>query len=217
MGSTRFTRRLFDHLSLMIMGVVVAGAVYYLAPSNDMRTRLSLSSAYVAIAFLTITLAIGPFNALRGARRPVSIDSRRDVGIWAAIWSLIHTAIGLQVHLRGRMSEYFFQPGDKPLLSRMRHDMFGLANDTGLLAALLVIILAAISNDWSLRHLGAGRWKRIQQLNYVLFAITIAHAILYQIIEKRSPPFGFTIGVLAATAVVLQIARAVCQVNRTST
>jgi sulfoxide reductase heme-binding subunit YedZ len=217
MGSTRFTRRLFDHLSLMIVGVAVAGAVYYLAPSNDTRTRLSLSSAYVAIAFLTITLAIGPFNAVRGVRRPVSIDSRRDVGIWAAIWSVIHTVVGLQVHMRGRMSEYFFQPGDKPLLVRIRHDIFGLANYSGLLATLLVIILAAISNDWSLRRLGAERWKRIQQLNYVLFAITMAHAILYQIIEKRSPPFAFTIGFLAATVVVLQTARAIGRVDPNST
>jgi sulfoxide reductase heme-binding subunit YedZ len=217
MGSTRFTRRLFDHLSLMIVGVGVAGAVYYLAPSSDARMRLSLGSAYVAIAFLTTTLTIGPLNAVRGARRPVSIDSRRDVGIWAAIWALIHTVVGLQVHMRGRMSEYFLQPGDKPLLSRVRHDMFGLANYSGLLAAIIVVVLAAISNDWSLRRLGAGRWKRIQQLNYVLFAITIAHAVLYQIIEKRSLPFVFTIGVFAATAVVLQIARAVCQVKQSST
>ena len=111
--------------------------------------------------------------------------------------------------MRGRMSEYFFQPGDKPLLARVRHDMFGLANYSGLLAGVIVVLLAAISNDCSLRRLGAGRWKRIQQLNYVLFAITIAHAILYQIIEKRSPPFVFTIGFFAATVVALQLARAV--------
>jgi sulfoxide reductase heme-binding subunit YedZ len=160
---------------------------------------------------IAITLAIGPINALRGAKRPVSIDSRRDVGIWACIWSLFHTIVGLQVHLRGRMSEYFFQPGDKPLFTRIRHDMFGSANYTGLVAALIVVVLAAISNDWSLRMLGAERWKRVQQLNYLLFAVVIAHAILYQIIEKRSPPFAFAIGFLAATAIVLQTAKAVCR------
>ena len=158
---------------------------------------------------MAITLVIGPINVLRGAKRPVSIDSRRDVGIWACIWSLLHTVIGLQVHLRGRMSEYFFQPGDKPLLVRIRHDMFGLANYSGLFAAIIVVVLAAISNDWSLCRLGTGRWKRIQQLNYVLFAIVIVHAILYQIIEKRRPPFAFAIGFLAATAIVLQLARAI--------
>jgi sulfoxide reductase heme-binding subunit YedZ len=198
----------------MLAGIAAAGVVYYLAPSNDARMRLSLSSAYVAIALLTVTLAIGPLNALRGVRRPVSIDSRRDVGIWAAIWSVIHTGVGLQVHMRGRMLEYFFHPGDKPLLARMRYDMFGLANDAGVAAAIIVIGLALISNDWSLRRLGAPRWKRLQQLNYVMFAVVIIHAILYQIIEKRSPPFAFTIGFLAATAIALQVARAVGNVKK---
>jgi sulfoxide reductase heme-binding subunit YedZ len=127
------------------------------------------------------------------------------------MWCLFHTAVGLQVHLRGRMSEYFFQPGDKSLLTRVRLDMFGLANDAGMVAALVVLLLAAISNDWSLQALGAQRWKRVQQLNYVLFMLVIIHAILYQIIEKRSPPFAFAIGFLAATAFVLQLMRAMCR------
>jgi methionine sulfoxide reductase heme-binding subunit len=194
---------------LLITSAAVCATAYWLVPSKDPYFRLSLGTAYVALALLSVTLCIGPINVLRNVRRPVSIDSRRDVGIWSCIWSLLHTVIGLQVHLRGRMSEYFFQPGDKLLLARIRHDMFGLANYSGLIAAIVVVVLAAISNDLSLRRLGAGRWKRIQQLNYILFAIVIVHAILYQIIEKRSPPFSFTIGFLAATAIVLQTARAI--------
>ena len=197
----------------MLTSTAVCAFVYGLIPSKDWLFRLSLSSAYVAIALLTVTLAIGPINVLRGARRPVSIDSRRDVGIWACIWGLFHTVIGLQVHMRGRMAEYFFHPGDKPLLSRVRHDMFGITNDAGLVAALVVVVLAVISNDWSLRRLGAPRWKRVQQLNYVLFTVVVIHAILYQVIEKRSPPFAFAIGALAATAIVLQTARAVCSAD----
>lgn len=193
----------------MLGSVIVFAIVYWLTPSKDSLVRWSFGSAYAAISLLTLTLAIGPINILRGARQPVSSDFRRDTGIWACIWSLVHTIIGLQVHLRGRMSEYFFHPGDKPLLARVRYDMFGLANYAGLVAAVLVLVLAAISNDWSLSRLGARRWKRVQQLNYVLFTIVIIHAILYQIIEKRSPPFSFAIGFLAATAIVLQWARAI--------
>jgi sulfoxide reductase heme-binding subunit YedZ len=194
----------------MLASIGMCALAYWLAPTTDSLARWSLSSAYVAVALLVITLVIGPINALRGAKRPVSIDPRRDVGIWACVWSIFHTVIGLQVHLRGRMSEYFFHPGEKPLIARMRYDLFGLANYSGLLAAIIVVVLTVISNDFSLRRLGARRWKRVQQLNYVLFAIVIIHAVLYQIIEKRSPPFAFTIGFLAATVIMLQIARAVC-------
>jgi sulfoxide reductase heme-binding subunit YedZ len=172
----------------MLGSAGVCAVLYWLAPAKDSLTHWSFGTAYAAISLLTLTLAIGPINILRGTRQPVSSDFRRDTGIWACLWSLFHTIVGLQVHLRGRMSEYFFQPGDQPLLARLRNDMFGLANYTGLLSAIFVLMLASISNDWSLRRLGARRWKRIQQLNYILFVVVIAHAILYQIIEKRSPP-----------------------------
>jgi sulfoxide reductase heme-binding subunit YedZ len=167
-----------------------------------------MSSAYVAFALIVLTLAIGPINALRGVRLPVSNDFRRDTGIWACIWSIFHTVVGLQVHLRGRMIEYFLYPTGASLPARIRFDMFGLANYFGLLAAVLAVVLAVISNDWSLRMLGAPRWKRVQQLNYILFAIAIVHAVLYQIVEKRIPPFALALGFLAGTALTLQIARA---------
>jgi len=167
-----------------------------------------MSSAYVAFTLIVLTLAIGPINALRGVRLPVSNDFRRDTGIWACTWSIFHTVVGLQVHLRGRMIEYFLYPTSASLLARIRFDMFGLANYFGLLAAVLAVVLAAISNDWSLRMLGATRWKRLQQLNYILFTIAIVHAVLYQIVEKRIPPFALAFGFLAGTALTLQIARA---------
>jgi len=56
--------------------------------------------------------------------------------------------------------------------------------------------------------MGAARWKRVQRFNYLLFAVVIVHAILYQTVEKRSLPFAVTIGLMASAAVILQIARA---------
>src|SRR4051812_15802724 len=140
----------------MLASAGTCALVYWCAPSKDLLTHWSFGTAYTAIALLTLTLAIGPINVLRGSRQPVSSDFRRDVGLWACYWSLSHTIVGLQVHLRGRMSEYFFYPGDKWLPSRVRLDMFGLANEAGLIAGIIVLMLAAISNDWSLRRLGAG-------------------------------------------------------------
>lgn len=192
----------------MLTSVAACAAIYFVVPSKDGLFRLSMSSAYAAFALIVLTLAIGPINALRGVRLPVSNDFRRDTGIWACTWSIFHTVVGLQVHLRGRMIEYFLYPTGASLPARIRLDLFGLANYFGLLAAVLAVVLAAISNDWSLRMLGAPRWKRLQQLNYILFTIAIVHAVLYQILEKRIPPFALALGFLAATALTLQIARA---------
>jgi sulfoxide reductase heme-binding subunit YedZ len=66
----------------------------------------------------------------------------------------------------------------------VRHDLFGFANWTGLAAALVLVLLLAISNDASLRTLGTKRWKSWQRWTYWAAALTVAHALAYQI-ESR--------------------------------
>ena len=55
------------------------------------------------MVFFAVSLCLGPWNVLRGRPNPTSFHLRRDVGIWAGILANVHTAIGLRVHLRGRM------------------------------------------------------------------------------------------------------------------
>ena len=82
-----------------------------------------MASAYAGLFFLAASLSLGPWNVLRRKPNPVSSDLRRDVGIWAGVLALIHTAVGLTVHLRGRMWMYFFK-GLHPL--RLQNTSFGL-------------------------------------------------------------------------------------------
>ena len=67
----------------------------------------------------------------------------------------------------------------------LQDTQFGFANFTGLAAALLFLMLLAISNDFSLRTLKTHRWKFLQRWTYAAFALTGAHGIAYQLIEKR--------------------------------
>jgi sulfoxide reductase heme-binding subunit YedZ len=205
----RLTRRALHHAALAIASIAACAILQHAIAPSDTAHRLSLASAYLAVALIALTLIIGPVNALRGVRQPVSSDFRRDVGIWAFVWSVFHTVLGLNVHLRGRMLEYFFYAGSGTLLARVRRDLFGAANYAGLLAAVLVVFLAILSNDASFRLLGAERWKRLQKANCVLFAITILHAVLYLFIEKRSPWGNYAIGFLTSIVLTSQLARAI--------
>ncbi len=74
---------------------------------RDVISRLSIATAYPALFLTAAALSIGPWNVLRGRTNPVSFDLRRDLGIWAGIMALLHTGIGLNVHLRGRPWLYF--------------------------------------------------------------------------------------------------------------
>jgi sulfoxide reductase heme-binding subunit YedZ len=87
----------------------------------------------------------------------------------------------------------------------VRFDIFGFANHTGLVAVLIVILLLAISNNFSIKKLGGGRWKNLQRWNYAFFALVLIHAVLYIIIENRPLLFILLSILLFGSTIVLQI------------
>jgi sulfoxide reductase heme-binding subunit YedZ len=156
-----------------------------------------MATAYAGLLFLAVSLWIGPWNVLRRRPNPVSFDLRRDIGIWTGILAILHTIIGLTVHLRGRMWMYFFK-SLHPL--KLQNTQFGFANLVGLGAALLFLMLLVISNDISLRALGIRRWKSLQRWTYAALVLTAAHGLAYQLVEKRRLPW-----VLVFTAVIVAV------------
>jgi methionine sulfoxide reductase heme-binding subunit len=180
--ATYWIRRSKRHVTLAAVAIAITCLAYAATPPPDLRHRWSMATAYAGLIFFAVSLWLGPWNVLRMRPNPVSFDLRRDVGIWTGILAIVHTAIGLTVHLRGRMWMYFFKRLH-PL--SMQDTQFGFANFTGLAAALLFLMLLAISNDFSLRTLKANRWKSLQRWTYVAFVLTAAHGIAYQLIEKR--------------------------------
>jgi sulfoxide reductase heme-binding subunit YedZ len=162
--------------------------------------QLTLGTGYLALGLLALTLLIGPTNLLLRRRNPVSIYLRRDVGIWTAIFSVIHVIFGLQLHGTGKpgpLLDYFFAPDGSPLTNS-----FGLGNWTGLAALVIVAGLLTISSNVALRKLKAGPWKRLQRLNYALFVLVILHAFFYGALLRTTSPFTF---LLALSVIVVFI------------
>lgn len=203
MFSIRLRRRLAHHLLIAFAAVALSFLFMKLFPKRDFISRVSIGTAYPALLLAAAALALGPWNVLRQKPNPVSFDLRRDLGIWAAIAALIHTAFGLNVHLRGKMWLYFADAH-----RRLRHDAFGFGNYTGVLAAAVFALLLALSNDLSLRKLGAPRWKFLQQWVYAAVALTFVHAVLYQHVEKRVLPFRVLLYAVLLFILVLQLAGA---------
>ena len=189
----RLLRRLYrHHLPLALTSWAVVWLFYVTRPYPDVLTRLSFSTAWPALVLLTVTLAIGPWRVLTRKPPALSVDLRRDIGIWAGILGALHAGVGQCVHLRGRPWLYYvYEKGNEHLLP-IRHDMFGFANFTGLFAALILLALLVTSNDASLRTLGLPGWKSLQRWNYGCFALTVCHT------------FGYLIGIesLEAAAII---------------
>jgi sulfoxide reductase heme-binding subunit YedZ len=107
--ATYWIQRSKRHVTLAAGAIAITGLAYAATPAPDVRHRLSMATAYAGLIFLMGSLWLGPWNVLRQRPNPTSFDLRRDVGIWTGILAIAHTAIGLTVHLRGRMWMYFFK------------------------------------------------------------------------------------------------------------
>ena len=209
MISRRLSRRLSRHHLPVGLAALACGYLLYETRSfPDVLTRLSFSSAYPALALLTATLLIGPLKILGGERLAVSIDFRRDIGIWAGIVGLFHVVVGQCVHLRGRPWLYYiYENWQEKHTLPIRHDLFGLANFTGLAAAIVLFALLATSNDAALRKLGTPGWKKLQRWNYGCFGLTAIHTLTYQMgVETQTFGFVSTAVLCMLITVILQLA-----------
>jgi methionine sulfoxide reductase heme-binding subunit len=167
--------------------------------------RFTTATGYVAFGLLGLTLLIGPANLLLRRRTPISTYLARDVGMWAAIVSVIHVVAGFFVHgppapIINRILFYFFAPDGSPLTNA-----FGWGNWTGLVATVIVVGLLAISSDAALRKLKARNWKNLQRLNYALFALVILHAIFYGALLRVTSISTILLGTIVSLVFVGQM------------
>ena len=204
--SPRMQRRLWrHHMPLAVLSAASIWVLYVTRPYPDIITRLSFSTAWPALVLLTATFLIGPWRAMRGKAKALSVDLRRDVGIWAGILGVAHAGIGQCVHLRGRPWLYYVYEKTREHIIPIRHDIFGLSNTTGLIAALLLLMLLATSNDASLRKLGQQEWKSLQRWNYACGGLSAFHTFGYLLgIESLKWPSIATAGACVILAGVLQ-------------
>jgi DMSO/TMAO reductase YedYZ heme-binding membrane subunit len=155
---------------------------------------------YLSLLFLFMSLLIGPLNLFRLRKNPVNIDLRRDSGIWAAITGCYHVALAFQERSGREFLGYFFK--ENSLIPWL--NLFGLSNDSGLLATFLLVILLLLSNTFSLRLLKGKRWKLIQRSNYILVPLALVHTFGYQYLGRRESLFGIIVVGLSLLVLIFQ-------------
>jgi sulfoxide reductase heme-binding subunit YedZ len=160
--------------------------------------RFTFASGYVALVLLGLTLLVGPGNLLLRRRHPISNYLARDVGMWAAVFSVVHVLYGVEVHasITNPIPMFVRTADGSPVTNS-----FGLANWTGLAATVIVVGLLAVSSDLALRKLKARTWKNLQRLNYALFGLVIVHAFFYGALLRMESPFSVIL-IISAIAVL---------------
>ena len=124
--------------------------------------RLLHVSGEIAIWTLGAVLSLSPLRSLFPHSPIVNALNRhrRYIGVSACIYGLIH--FSCHVLYQGDWDD-LLQSFTKPFT------WFGLIGLT------ILVILAATSNNWSVRRLGGKRWKWLHRLAYVAAAVLIYH------------------------------------------
>ncbi len=197
-------KRLLTHISLAIFTVAGCYLAFLYTRRGDLTYTLTIGFGYISLVLLVISLVIGPLKLFWQRRNPVNLYLRRDVGIWSGITGCLHVVAALLDHRGGNFLEYFFRftadGGITPLLNRS-----GIANYIGLIATILLVLLLVTSADFMLRRLKGRRWKSLQRLNYVLFALVIFHTLIYQQVSRREQLFVEATTILIIVVLVAQI------------
>jgi methionine sulfoxide reductase heme-binding subunit len=198
------TQRLKKHYFPLLSFVIIASIVFYIYRGRrDSITFIADATGYISLVILAVSLIIGPVNLILKYNNPVSTYLRRDISITGGVLAVIHSVTGLFVHLRGKMWLYFFNDADHG--STIRLDHFGLANYTGLFAAIVILLLLITSNDYLLKKLTTLRWKKIQRLSYVVFFLIAVHCYFYRIGNDNHSVFLWFYSPLFTSVLILQI------------
>ena len=166
------------HLRVFMVAAATTAAVYWMLrwtpeewpeasygrKADDVHWKLGMATGSTTLVLLAATLAIRPLRTLRGRRTPIHVPLRRALGISSAIWAAAHSILGVTIHADGWD---LLRPFRTAVNAQGTGRLLGLALVVGTGSLLILLGLAAISNDRALHKLGRRRWKRAQQLAYL--------------------------------------------------
>jgi nitrite reductase/ring-hydroxylating ferredoxin subunit/DMSO/TMAO reductase YedYZ heme-binding membrane subunit len=167
---------------------MVAGVAAYLlafvlvatfaAPPGESFTpvqTLIRATGTLAFVLLTVLLCIGPLARLSPRFKPL-LYNRRHLGVTTFLVALVHSVlVVIWYHGFGVLNPFV-----SLLVSNPRYDsLAGFPFESlGLVALLLLFVLAATSHDFWNANLGPGLWKGIHMSVYAAYTVLLGHVAL---------------------------------------
>lgn len=182
--------------------IVVAAVVLYLAVfvgvgklvfGSDVGDEILVMRALgtCAFAMLTLILCIGPAARFE-PRLAAVLYNRRHLGVTMFLVALAHGVLALLYYggfgVVNPFSAVFASSPYLVPLCAMPFELFGL------LALLILFVMAATSHDFWLANLGAEVWKTLHMGVYLAFGLLVAHVALGALQDHRSPVYVVLVG-----------------------
>ena len=167
--------------------------------------------ALCAFTLLTIILCIGPLARL-DTRFNVLLYNRRHMGVSMALLALAHAALA---------TLYYGGFGERNPVSAILaySDTFASISAfpfelPGLLAMLILLVMAATSHDFWLKNLSPRWWKALHMLVYAAYFLLLTHVALGPLQSERNPAYPALLIGSATVVTLLHIASALVGARR---
>lgn len=206
-GWNALKRRYDGVLAALVVGYLVlfsvAGA---LVDANvTIETLLIRALGTAAFLLLNVILAIGPLCRLDRRFLPL-LYNRRHLGVTMFVLALAHGAFAtVQFHALGDANPLVSVLTANPRLDSVSQFPFELL---GVVALVILFLMAATSHDFWLANLTPPVWKTLHMLVYGAYAAIVLHVALGALQADRSPVLVALVAASVTGVVGLHVAAA---------
>lgn len=201
-------KRRYDTLLLtLVLGyLLLFAAAGALVDANvTIETLLIRGLGSAAFLLLNVILCIGPLCRLDRRFLPL-LYNRRHLGVTMFALALAHGAFAIvQFHALGDLNPLLSVLVANPRLDSVSQFPFELL---GLLALLILFLMAATSHDFWLANLTPPVWKALHMLVYAAYGLIVLHVALGALQTDRSPVLAALLYASVVALVGLHLAAA---------
>jgi nitrite reductase/ring-hydroxylating ferredoxin subunit len=202
-GKKRYDLALALGIVLYLAAFLVLGGV--LKPQATAETLLIRALGTGAFLLLHVILCIGPLARLDRRFLPL-LYNRRHLGVSMFVLALAHGGFStFQFHVLGDAN-----PIVSVLTANTRFDSLSEFpfQPLGLIALVILALMAASSHDFWLANLTAPVWKTLHLLVYVAYALLVLHVVLGVLQVESSPLYPVLLGAGMVLVLGLHVAAA---------
>ncbi|MGI9298479.1 MAG: sulfite oxidase heme-binding subunit YedZ [Gammaproteobacteria bacterium] len=172
--------------SLLPAAVVVAALFFSDNPPAEPVDFLTRETGESALRFLIITLAMTPLRLLTGRQGPLQL--RRMFGLFAFFYAACHFSVYLFLDLQLDFSLAWDDVVKRKYIT------------VGAAALLLLIPLAATSNQFSVKKMGFAAWQKLHRAVYAISVFGAVHFLWLKKGEDIGEPLAYLFIILLLLA-----------------
>ncbi len=198
-------KKIYD--AILLAGVLLYLAVFISAgliwhPNITAETLLIRALGTGALVLLHLILIIGPLCRLDARFLPL-LYNRRHMGVTMFVLALAHGAFAVfQFHALGNLNPFLSVLTSSTNYASLTNFPFEIL---GVLALVILFLMAATSHDFWLVNLTAPVWKALHMMVYGAYALIIMHVTLGFLQAETSPILTILIGAGMVVVLGLQL------------